>query len=170
MMFRIVGAMLIVAGSAVLGWKATLLHRKEVAALKQLISALDYMECELQYRLTPLPILCCKTGDNCTGVVSNVFRELANELDNQIAPDAKLCMESALTKVKDLPATARQKMESLGMVLGRFDIEGQISDLHSVRSECIRLLERFTCDEDTRLRNYRTMAICAGIAIAIVLF
>lgn len=169
-MFRIVGAMLIVAGCAVWGWKITLLHKKDVAALKQLISALDYMECELQYRLTPLPQLCCKISENCTGVVSKVFRELANELDSQVSPDAKLCMESALMKVKDLPVTARQKMESLGMVLGRFDIAGQISDLHSVRSECIQQLERFTCDEDTRLRNYRTMAICAGIAIAIVLF
>ena len=57
MILKWIGVALVVAGCGSVGFKISANHRKEEKALRQLIGILDYMECELQYRLTPLPEL-----------------------------------------------------------------------------------------------------------------
>lgn len=170
MTLKILGAILVICACAGYGVLMSTTHKREVHALRQLISALNYMECEIQYRLTPLPQLCRKTADTCSGIVSSIFVDLAGELDNQISPDAELCMESALRKNKEVPEHVYEGMMTLGRTLGRFDAEGQIRDLETVHIECIRKLEAYTNNETSRLRSYRTLALCAGIAVVIILF
>jgi len=170
MIIRIIGAALIVTGCVGFGFKTVFLHKREVHALKQIISALNYMESELQYRLTALPKLCqiiCKMSD---GIIFNFFQELTTEFENQISPDVKLCVDSVLSRLPEIPPITRKMLQSLGMSLGRFDIDGQLQDLEIVKNECIKQLELCTCNEESRLRNYRTFAACIGIAIVIILF
>ena len=58
MSIKLIGAALIIAGCDGVGFSMAAAHRREESALRQLIGALDYMGCELQYHLTPLPELC----------------------------------------------------------------------------------------------------------------
>ena len=83
---KIIGAMLIIGGCGAFGYSIAASYRKEAAALRQLISALDFMQCELQYRLTPLPDLCAMAGKEQKGIVGRFLKELSLELENQISP------------------------------------------------------------------------------------
>ncbi len=170
MTLRILGAIMIISGCAGLGVRETRRHRKEVNTLKQLMYAMEYMECELQYKLTPLPQLCEKLSSNITGIMAEIFQELALELNNQISPDVKVCMDLVLHKQRDIQTPIYNILTTLGMVLGRFDIDGQIREINLVKSECEQQLECYMHDADTRLRSYRTIAVCTGIAVAIILF
>ena len=58
MELKLLGAILIVAGCGGYGFSLCTRYRKRERALSDLVRALDRMECELQYRLTPLPELC----------------------------------------------------------------------------------------------------------------
>lgn len=169
MNFKWIGAVLIIMGCGGFGLRIAAMHRREEATLRRLVSALDLMECELQYHLTPLPELCQLAAKESRGCVRSVLLILSEELESQIAPDVESCMRSALSRVQDMPTGTRRALSELGTTLGRFDLAGQLKGLEAVRSECRRELERMTVNKDVRLRSYQTLGFCAGAAVAILL-
>ena len=163
-----IGAMLVVAGCGGFGFMMALYIKREVAALRQLISAVEFMCCELEYRLTPLPELCRKVSDQYSGSIGTVFRLLAEELEGQVAPDAAFCMGSAIKKTPELPKRTAAALVSLGRTLGLFDLSGQVKGLRGLQEECGYYLEELERDKTQRLRSYQTLGLCAGAALAIL--
>lgn len=166
--YKWIGAVLIIVACGGFGFSLSFSHKKEESALRQLIGALDFMECELQYRLTPLPDLCRQAGLQASGDIRAVFLKLADELECQIAPDVSSCMHAALAVCGELPKHTSNSLFQLGNSLGRFDLQGQIKGLESVRADCRRTLEALSTNRDSRLRSYQTLGICAGAALAIL--
>lgn len=169
MNYKWIGALLIVLSCGGFGIGLAAAHRREEYALRQLVSALDLMECELQYRLTPLPELCRQAGQESRGCVGRVLLELSRELDAQISPEVSSCMQAALSNAGDIPSGTVQAMTYLGQSLGRFDLAGQLKGLEAVRNDCRRLLNEMALNKEQRLRSYQTLGFCAGAALAILL-
>ena len=168
MTLKLIGAALIVMGCCGVGYYLVYSHKREEDALRQLIGALDYMGCELQYRLTPLPELCRVAAAENRGVVCALMLNLAKELDSQISPDAATCMQAAIEKTPRLPDKTKKLLVRLGGSLGRFDMNGQLRGLENTRILCRKELEELQKDRNVRLRSYQTLALCAGIALAIL--
>ncbi len=169
MIVKIIGAICIVAACGGVGFMMAANHRREERTLKQLICALDYMECELQFRMTPLPELCRQTAAETEGILRKIFAMLANELEDQICPDVKSCVGVVTAKLRDIPAQTRESIRLLGQTLGRFDLQGQLKGLDSVRQECRIKLGKLMGNAETRIRSYQTLGICAGAALVILL-
>lgn len=159
---------MIIASCTLVGYSMAANFQREERTLQQLIGALDYMACELQYRLTPLPDLCRQAGKEKSGCVSEVLTELAIQLESGIQPDAESCMQRALGVVSNIPDKTREAFSNLGCSLGRFDMEGQLKGLESVRSFCRGEAEALVQGRDNRMRSYQTLGICAGAALAIL--
>ena len=170
MILKLVGAVFVLAGCGGIGFRIAANHRFEEKNLRQLIGILDYMECELQYRLTPLPDLCRQVSKEFTGVLGSVFQELAIEMDAQNASDIEQSMSSILEKNLKLPSLTRENLALLGRSIGRFDIDGQLKGLEAVRQACRRQAEALSYNRDARLRSYQTLGLCAGAALAILFF
>lgn len=168
MSIKVIGAIMVILGCGSFGFKLAANHLREEKTLRQLIAVLDYMECELQYRLTPLPVLCRQAAAESTGPLCQVFLFLALELEDQISPDVERCMTAALHKAKDIPILTQTGLLLLGRSLGRFDLDGQIKGLEAVRQECRRNLDNLNQNRDIRLRSYQTLGLCAGAAIVIL--
>jgi len=168
MILKVMGVVLVITGCGGVGFRVAANHRQEEKMLRQLIGVLDLMECELQYRLTPLPELCRMASKECSGVLGNVFLELALEMESQASPDMYSCMDTVLKKVGSLPDLARDGLDLLGRSIGRFDIDGQLKGFEAVRQECRRSLEQLADNRDARLRSYQTLGLCAGAALAIL--
>ena len=168
MTMKWIGAILVICGCGGLGFSIAAASRREETALRQLIGALDFMVCELQYHLTPLPELCRQAGRENRGAVYRVLCALAHELDCQISPDVQSCMHAALVSCPEVPKRVRQAFEIMGTSLGRFDMEGQVKGLESVRGFCRRELEGLSQNRESRLRSYQTLGLCAGAALAIL--
>lgn len=166
---KIIGAVFVIAACGGFGIIIALNHKKEVNTLKKLIAALDYMECELQFRMCALPELCRQTAAETDGMLRQVFLGLSNELEDQISPDVRRCMHCVLTKVKELPSVTAQCLQLLGDSLGRFGLQGQLKALQTVRQECRVKLSKLLVTSDARLRSYQTLGLCAGAAIVILL-
>lgn len=162
-----IGAVLVILGCGGIGFQMAASHKMEEQTLRRLINALDFMECELQYRLTPLPDLCRSAGRENNGPVREVLLSLADELEAQAAPDVESCMIAALSK-SEIGVRAREMLTVLGCSLGRFDLPGQLKGLEAVRTACRRELEELTSNRDVRLRSYQTLGLCAGAALAIL--
>lgn len=168
MNYKWIGAIMIVVSCGGFGFSLAAMQVREERSLRQLISALDFMECELQYRLTPLPDLCRQTALEVSGGNRVVFQGLAEELEAQVSPDVERCMVAALSRNPNLPGQTLEAFRLLGQTLGRFDLPGQLKGLESVRAVCRRRLEELTTNREPRLRSYQTLGICAGAALAIL--
>lgn len=168
MTYKWMGAILILASCGGFGFSLAAQHLREEKTLRQLLSALDFMGCELQYRMTPLPELCHQTGEAVKGAVGQAFHALAREMEHQVSADVESCMNAALASLPDLPGHARNGLATLGQTLGRFDLEGQLKGLEAVRLDCRGKLKALTENKEPRLRSYQTLGLCTGAALAIL--
>lgn len=163
-----VGAILIVGGCTWFGFSIAYAYRRKIIILKRLLSLIDYMRCELQYRLTPLPLLCKQASMESDGIIRDIFSRLSEELESQLSPDCACCMDKVLDQFPYLPIVIKNLLCSLSRSLGKFDLNGQLQSLDHVRTECREALEKMTTDQDSRLRSYQTLGICSGAAIVIL--
>ena len=166
---RWIGAVLVLICGGYVGFSMAISHKKEERIFRQLISAINYMECELQYRLTPLPQLLGQAARETGGVVREVLEALALELNDQISPQVSCCMDVALKKKSDISKYCLEAFRLLGKSLGKFDLEGQLKELGYVRDLCKDRLNELESGRDVRLRSYQTLGLCAGAALAILL-
>ena len=167
-MYKWIGGGLIFVSCAMFGFSISLSHKREEMCFRQLIALLDYMECELQYRLTPLPDLCRQASRQVGGCVGQVFDRLAEELESQISPDVYSCMCAALGNCDELPQRVNDTLLQLGRSFGRFDLQGQVNGLDAARGDCRRILSELAQNRDNRLRSYQTLGLCAGAALVIL--
>lgn len=168
MNYRIIGAIMVIISSSAVGFSIAAAHRNEAKTLMQLIRALEFMSCELEYRLPPLPELCRLTATQVTGPMRELFISLEGELQMQESADVYSCMTAVLQRMDKLPQTAKTNLMLLGKNLGRFDLSGQLSGIASVIQLCRRDLDGMLSNQEVRLRSYRTLGICAGVALVIL--
>ena len=169
MNIKVIGITFVVISCAAIGFLSASSYRKQIAMLRNFITVLEFMECELQFRMTPLPDLCRQAAAIAKSSVKEVLLALTYELESQISPDVEQCMYASLSKTKDVPREVGDMFSLLGTTLGRFDMDGQLKGLVSVRTESMRVLDALQMNQNERVRSYRTLGICAGAAIAILL-
>lgn len=168
MSVKYIGAILIFASCGAFGFLKAANYRREERCLAELVRLLERMECELEYRMTPLPQICANAAQEATGCLQKVFSVLSQELENQIAPDAATCMQAALATVKDVPAETRRALLTLGNTFGKFDLQGQMNEFSAVKHQCLTRLKEMQENQDTRLRSYQTLGLCVGAGLAIL--
>lgn len=169
MSIKLYGAILVVAGCGGCGFAMAAAKRREERELRQLIRALEYMECELQYHETDLPQLCSMAAEVSGGGIGAYFQDLARSLERNQEPDVSGCVKQLLGQYANLSASVHGVLQSLGQSMGCFDLPGQLRGFQSTEKECRHLLDGLERDRDSRLRSYQTLGLCAGAALAIIL-
>ena len=95
--------------------------------------------------------------------------ELADRLSRNEVTDISGAMNQ-LVACHELPGRVRRNMRQLGTSLGRFDLEGQLQGLDAAKQQCRKDLIELQENAPQRIRNYQTLALCAGAALAILFF
>lgn len=167
-MMKWLGAILVLSGCCAVGLLVISSQKSEERALEQLIRLLEYMLCELPYRMTPLPELCRNASSAYKGCVGNVLIALAEEMEAQLTPEASLCMHSALTKVNGIPERTAKCLSLVGSSLGRFDLAGQVRGLEGALKQTVFELETLQRNKAVRYRSYQTLSLCAGAALVLL--
>lgn len=168
MTLKWIGAIVIFVACAWCGYAIATSQKREEAILRQLRSALEHMEWELQYRMTPLPELCRVGAIQSQGELRKFWNLLSAELDSQVAPDVSRCIDVALAQSRKLPESVAELLQLLGKSLGKFDLYGQLSGFQAINTDCQRKIEKLCENKDTRLRSFQTLGLCAGAALAIL--
>lgn len=168
MILKIIGSICIILSCGGFGYYLAWQHLKEEKCLREMIYVLEYMECELRYRLTALPTLLYNCSNETNGVIAVVLRSLACELEKQVSPDVDSCMSAVVACIKDIPVLTKRTLLVLGKQLGRFDLTGQVQCLDGVKQTCHRYMEVLSNERQTRLRRYKTLGLCAGAGLVIL--
>ena len=166
-MIKLLGAIFLVGGCTGFGWILAISHRREVLLLRQLRRAIQEMQWELKFRLTALPELCFLAADAAGGRLKPLFAEFGNMLARGEVADISGAFQGLLMSA-GFPARVKRNLRQLGDSLGRFDLEGQLEGLEAVRRQCSHDLKELEALGPDRLKNYRTLAVCAGVALAIL--
>ncbi len=165
---KLLGSILVILACGYVGFSQAAGILAEERQLQQLILALEFMEKELNFRMPPLQELCSAACDSCTGPIQNVLRSMGQALSLQAQPDAALCMAEA-SEAHRLAGSTKRNLKLLGISLGRFDLQGQLSGLDAVQQLVRRDLRDLQEGKHERIRSCRTLALCAGAALVILL-
>lgn len=169
MLFRIIGAVCVLATCGGVGFGMAYKYAQEERMLLQLLDVLEYMECEITYHLTPLPLLCRQASREGTGMIHTVFLSLANELERQVSPDVVSCMNVAVNSISRIPTQIARMFLELGRQLGRFDLQGQLKGIEIIKQKIRGVLKEKYKDKEEHMRRYKTFGICAGVSLIILL-
>lgn len=168
MIIRMLGAVCVISGCGGFGILIARNVRKEISTLRQFARALEFMEYELNYRMTPLPQLCRRVASVSVGCVQRIFQCIADELEHRNQHDVASCISIAMKKCPDTPKLTADQFLELGLSLGEFDLEGQIKSIQAVRTANDRLLNELYTEHKDKLRSYKTLGLCAGLALVIL--
>lgn len=142
-MLKLIGALLLAGGAGALGCSAAAQLSRRVAVLRALLGALEGMEREIAFRLTPMPELLERAAAESPPPVCTLFarcRTLLDELGERSM--AELWREALEQVPLGLDGPGRLALEELGEVLGRYDGDGQREALAHTRAELSRRWSR----------------------------
>lgn len=168
-MIRYLGAALVIGGCGGFGFAMAAAQKREESQLRQLLRAIEFMECELQFRQTPLPFLTENCANLLRGSVSILFSHLSELLKAHAYPDASACMARAMAETAMLTPGCCEILRELGQTLGQFDLPGQLRDLQAAAAQCRSKLSSLAENRESRMRSYQTLGLCAGATLAILL-
>ena len=168
MVIKLIGAGLIIVGCGSFGFLVANGIKKECITLRQFIIAVEFMLCEINYRMTPLPELFRLTSSVCSGSMCKFFLNAANELDKHTSIVPQTCILNALKISKDLPKYTTECILLLSQTIGTFNLSGQLKVLEHVKAEATRKLQQASDNQENKLKYYKTLGLSAGTALVII--
>ncbi len=169
-MVRLLGALLLSGGTTLLGFLAAARLNRRVGALRAFLGALELLERELSFRLTPMPALLAILAQRSPAPVDAFFTRCLQSMDGLGEKTLAQIWDEALVAVPmDLGKEAGQILRELGSVLGRYDGQGQRESLNLAQ---IRLEQCLLAagEERSRMgRVYRSLGLTLGALLVILL-
>lgn len=170
-MLKLLGSFLLMIGATALGFGAASQLKTRVAVLRSLTEALGQMERELSFRLTPMPELMARLARSAPAPADLLFARCRDEMDSLGDRSFGQLWREAMDQEPDLmlEPQARQIMDGLGEVLGRYDGDGQRDALRTASVELEDCLRRAESDRDRLGRVYAALGMGAGALLVILL-
>lgn len=165
------GALLTVGGGAFLGFDAHRRLNRRARVLRQLAGALEQMDREISFRLTPMPQLMEELAADYPPPVGDLFANCRKGMDQLGERSLAEIWRQALADTPlDLEGRAAGILDGLGEVLGRFEESGLRSALARAGAELTREAELAREDGEKRGRMYQVLGLtCGGLLVILLL-
>ncbi len=168
MNFRLIGAGILFLSSVYVGFSAASSVRKTAKDLQQLKLALEMIRCEVSYAHTPIGTVCNIISRSAAGDVGRFFR-LAYEnyaktdtLPEQWVPSL---ISSCFQK---LPISVQEAMAELLASFGKFGTQEQLRLIDLTAEKVDTALAEVNENRAQRCKCYRTLGVCTGLAVAVL--
>lgn len=159
-MIYLIAIPLIIGTTTLIGYTYSNRLQKRAKLIREIIYALQILESEIIYGLTPLQVAFDKISKQIPVPASLLFKETAELI--QVHSDIRIALENALAKLeKTLPMEPEEKslILQLGTSLGKYDAGSQ--QLH-IRN-ALTNLERIHLDAVEAFAKYGKMARYLGM-------
>ena len=161
-MIRLLGAIMIAGASLAIGLGFVAGEAQKLKELRSLIQLLKEIRGELGTRSTPLPQLMELMGRRCSGSGGRFAMALYERMDELGEKEfSQLWRECIQQHLASLEAEDRDLALSLGLCLGRYELDRQLSELDI----CIELLENRLAGYSSRLPEKRRVGL--GLACSL---
>lgn len=135
--------------------------------LKELKTALNVLKTKIRFTNETLSTIFHEIAMNSKGNVSNLFTTICNNLKTN---SAKAAWENALDSANlAINKEDRQALKGMGKMLGKTDLDGQISEIELTETFLEVQISDAKCEKDKNEKLYKTLGIVTGVGIVIIL-
>lgn len=168
-MVRLIGAVLVAAGGAALGFQAAAGLGRRVRALEEMSQGLALLERELELNAPPLSRLLERGAERSRGPAEELFRGCLRGLDRLDREDFSTLWRRLVSGCRALGNEGQAVLDPLGDTLGRYDGERQREALSAARRRLEELSARLEEDSRRQGRVYQALGLSGGAFLVILL-
>lgn len=158
---------LILSASTYIGILISKKYLNRVKDLKEMKNALNIFTTKIKFTYQPIPEIFKEMSEKLKPNIANIFLSAANKMENINAGDAWLQAlgESNTNMIKEDVET----LKTLSNLLGKVDIEGQVSEIGLVETFLDTQIELAEEEKNKYVKMYKTLGVTVGLALVIIL-
>ncbi len=170
-MMRIIGAILITAGTAAWGLLGVFQLRGRVKSLHALSSALGVMKSEICDRLTPMPELLRNLAEDATYPASQLFKNASEKMTSIGSKPFSAIWSQAVKSTPELLLKPSEELvlTELGVRLGRYDIAEQAVAIQYAQHRMEEHIRKAEIERDNNSKVRAFLGVAAGLFAIIIL-
>lgn len=142
-------------------------YRYRLEELKEIKNALNIFKSKIKFTYEPIPEIFDEISKNADKNISNIFKKAKEEMNNKTAEEAwNIAISDSQNNLnKEDISTLRM----LSKMLGKSDIEGQVSQIDITQNFIDKQIENAEFEKNKNEKLYRKLGTIVGLAIVIVL-
>ena len=168
-MIRLMGAVLVAAGGAILGFQAAAVLRRRGRTVRRMEEGLALLERELELNAPPLSRLLERGAAHSQGPARALFQGCTQGLDNLDREDFSSLWRRLVRERAELTPEGQAILLPLGNTLGRYEGERQRETLSAARRRLGELAARLETDSRRQGRVYQVLGLSGGAFLVILL-
>lgn len=170
-MIRLIGAVLITAGTAAWGLLGVFRLRGRVRSLQAVASALGIMKSEICDRLTPMPELMKSLADEATYPASQLFKNASEKMAAIGSKPFSAMWSQAVRNTPELLLKPPEELvlTELGARLGRYDVAEQAGAIQYAQRRMEEHIRRAEAERDSNSKVHAFLGVAAGLFAIIIL-
>lgn len=164
---RVAGMIFIVLSAGSVGFQMASNLKKRCMLMQQILISLQVMKNEIVVCRTPLPRVFALMAASVQEPLSLVYSCIAKDMDRNrwVTPYEAVC--TALLGFSE--ATVGDVLLPLAQTLGKYDLDAQTIGIDKAVFDAQAILHTLEDERRLKSRTYRTLGICTGLAVAILL-
>ena len=159
--------MLVLGVSFAIGNLIAKKYVNRVKELKEMKNALNMFETKIKFTYSSVPEIFEDISKQMEGVVGEIFRVAAENMKTKSAGEA--WNESIDSNNMNLINEDKIILKNLGKLLGKTDVEGQISEIKLVSEFLDTQIELAENEQKKNEKMYKTLGGIVGLTIVIIL-
>ena len=142
-------------------------YSNRVDNLKEMKNALNMFLTKIKFTYESVPETFNEIGNNINGDIGKIFRNASEIMKEKSAKDA---WEEVVDKTgTSLTKEDKSIIKNLGRMLGKTDLEGQVSEIKLVQDFLNTQIEIAEKEKQKNEKLYKTLGGVVGLAIVIIL-
>ena len=158
---------MIIGASSVIGLMLAKKYSNRELELKEMKNALNMFENKIKFTYEDIPTVFNDISIKIQGNIGKIFKTASDKMKETSAGNAwDYALENTYTSLikEDIDI-----IKGLGRMLGKTDLNGQISEIKLVNDFIDTQIEDAKQEKDKNSKMYRTLGIVVGITIVIIL-
>lgn len=153
--------------SSFIGMNISKKYSDRVKELKLFYQALNIFEEKIKFTYEPVPDVFLDISNSFSSPIKEIFYNASEKMQTMSATEA---WEEAIEQSKNnLTKEDRDSIKSLAKMLGKTDIDGQVSEIRLTKQFIKTKIEEAQIEKSKNEKLYKTLGITFGLTIVIIL-
>lgn len=158
---------MIIGASSVIGLMLAKKYSNRELELKEMKNALNMFENKISFTYEDIPTVFNDVSEKIQGNVGKIFKTASKKMQDVSAGDAwEYSLENVYTSLTKEDINI---IKGLGRMLGKTDLNGQISEIKLVKDFIDTQINEAKKEKEKNSKMYKTLGVVVGITIVIIL-